>query len=102
LDHKTGLWSLAVILFRSITGEKPFLGDSIGDLVIKLCIDPLPVATQIAPDLPPAIDAFFERAFAREPERRFPDATALAAAFDGIVSGQPVKPVIPTAAPLGQ
>src|SRR5207237_290944 len=40
LDHRTDLWSLAVILFRSITGEKPFLGDSIGDLVIKLCIDP--------------------------------------------------------------
>ncbi len=101
LDHKTDLWSLAVILFRTITGEKPFLGDSIGDLVIKLCIDPLPIATQIAPDLPPAIDAFFERAFAREPEQRFPDAMGLAAAFESIVSGKPMKPVLPTASPLG-
>ncbi len=39
IDHRTDLWSLAVILFRAITGVKPFEAGSIGDLVIKLCID---------------------------------------------------------------
>ena len=80
---------------------KPFLGDSIGDLVIKLCIDPLPVATRLAPDLPPAVDALLRARLRARPEQRFPDAMALAGAFDAIVSGKPMKPVLPTASPLG-
>jgi serine/threonine-protein kinase len=49
IDHRTDLWSLAVILFRCITGSKPFEAESIGDLVIKLCIDPLPIPTKLVP-----------------------------------------------------
>jgi serine/threonine protein kinase len=82
IDHRSDLWSLAVIVFRAITGVKPFQASSIADLVIKLCIDPLPVATQVSPDLPPAMDAFFMRAFARDPDQRFQTAVDLAAAFE--------------------
>lgn len=89
LDHRTDLWSLAVIAFRAVTGVKPFDAATIGDLVVKLCIDPLPVATSIAPDLPPAIDRFFERAFARDPNARFASALELAAAFEQIAAGSP-------------
>src|SRR5262249_1466407 len=81
-DHRSDLWSMAVIVFRAITGVKPFHGSTIADLVVKLCIDPLPVATRAARDLPPAIDAFFERAFARDPEQRFASAPEMAAAFE--------------------
>jgi serine/threonine-protein kinase len=85
IDHRTDLWSLAVIVFRCITGTKPFEAGSIGDLVIKLCIDPLPMPTKIAPELPPEMDRFFERAFARDPEQRFQSAVAMAAEFESIV-----------------
>ncbi len=86
IDHRSDLWSLAVILFRAVTGVKPFQASSIADLVIKLCIDPLPVATQVAPDLPPALDGFFARAFARDPEQRFASAVEMAAAFEAAAS----------------
>jgi serine/threonine-protein kinase len=85
VDHRTDLWSLAVIVFRALTGVKPFQGDSLADLVVKVCFDPLPVASQIAPDLPPALDAFFERGFARDPEQRFSSAIELAGAFAAVV-----------------
>ncbi|MFT3776151.1 MAG: serine/threonine-protein kinase [Minicystis sp.] len=96
LDHRSDLWSLAVIVFRAVTGVKPFQAASIGDLVVKLCIDPLPVATSFAPDLPPEIDRFFERAFAREPDKRFPTAVDLAAALEAVATGVPAA----TRAPL--
>ena len=86
IDHRTDLWSLAVIIFRCITGSKPFEAGSIGDLVIKLCIDPLPMPTKIAPDLPLEMDRFFERAFARDPAQRFQSAGALAVEFEAIVA----------------
>ncbi len=86
IDHRTDLWSLAVIVFRCITGTKPFEAGSIGDLVIKLCIDPLPMPAKIAPELPPEMDQFFQRAFARDPERRFQSAAAMALEFEAVVA----------------
>src|SRR5262249_26299774 len=53
IDHRSDLWSLAVILFRALTGAKPFEAASIGDLVIKLCIEPLPLASKFVPELSP-------------------------------------------------
>lgn len=88
IDFRSDLWALAVIVFRALTGAKPFAGDSIAELVIKLCIDPRPVPTKFAPDLPPAIDRFFERAFAAAPEDRFQSAPEMAAAFATML-GQP-------------
>jgi serine/threonine protein kinase len=89
IDHRSDLWSLAVILFRALTGQKPFEASSIGDLVIKLCIEPPPVPSRVATDLPAEIDRFFERAFAREPDRRFPSAMAMAAELEAIAQQHP-------------
>ncbi len=88
VDFRSDLWALAVIVFRAVTGVKPFAGDSIAELVIKLCIDPRPVATRFAPDLPPAIDRFFEKAFAAEQQDRFQSAAEMASAFAQTI-GQP-------------
>lgn len=85
VDFRSDLWALAVIVFRAVTGAKPFAGDSIAELVIKLCIDPRPVPSRLAPDLPPAVDRFFEKAFASSPEERHQSAVEMAAAFAAIV-----------------
>jgi serine/threonine-protein kinase len=89
IDHRSDLWSLAVITFRAITGVKPFQAESIGELVVKLCIDPLPVATAHAAHLPVEVDGFFERAFARDPDRRFATAVEMAAAFEIAIGNAP-------------
>ena len=39
------------------------------------------------PDLPPSVDAWFERALARDPKARFSSATELVEAFANAVSG---------------
>ena len=88
VDSRSDLWALAVILFRCITGVKPFAGDSIAELVIKLCIDPRPVATHLAPDLPPSVDRFFDKAFATTPDDRYQTAVEMASAFAQLI-GQP-------------
>ena len=53
VDQRSDLWSLGVIVFRAHTGQLPFPGDEIGDVLAKICGDPIPL------DQP--IDLFFSR-----------------------------------------
>jgi serine/threonine-protein kinase len=90
VDHRSDLWSLGVIVFRCLTGELPFPGDEIGEVLVEICADPIPVASQIAPDLGPAVDGFFERALMRDRNQRFQSAGALVEALASLAraSGQ--------------
>jgi serine/threonine-protein kinase len=48
---------------------------------VRICTDAIPPPSAIADDLPPGIDAFFERALQREAEARFPSIQAMVRAF---------------------
>jgi len=81
IDHRTDLWSLGVIAFKCATGRLPFEGESLGDLLVKICTVPIPMPSQVNPQLPPSFDAWFSRALERDPNRRFGSAHELAEAL---------------------
>jgi len=85
VDARSDLWSLAVVIFQALTGRRPFEGKNLGDVLVRICSDSLPVATAVRPELPAAIDAFFDRAFCRSPDGRFQDARALSHALLRVV-----------------
>ncbi len=70
LDHRSDLWAVGVIAYRCLTGQLPFRAEVLGDLLMKIMVDPLPVPSMVAP-VPPGFDAWWTRAMAREPEQRF-------------------------------
>jgi serine/threonine-protein kinase len=74
----TDLWSLGACAYSAMTARIPFEGDVLGDIVIKVCASPLPVPSQINPDVPLGFDAWFARACSRDPSKRFQSATELA------------------------
>ncbi len=81
VDYRTDLWALGVIAYRCLVGALPFTGEAVGDLLVKICTGPLPVPTQLVPELPATFDAWFHRALAREPEGRFQSAQELTEAL---------------------
>jgi eukaryotic-like serine/threonine-protein kinase len=87
IDHRSDLWSLAVIAFRALTGQHPFPGHDMGDVIVKICAEPVPLASQRAPGLPSELDDFFARGLARDPSQRFQSACELAAAFNVLANG---------------
>jgi len=115
VDHRADVWSLGVVTFRCLTGELPFTGGVLGDVLLKIGSDPLPSACALAPDLPAAIDSFFQKALARDVAERFQSTHALADALaqvlgrvdsssrwslpDGLSSGERSFPEPPVSAP---
>jgi serine/threonine protein kinase len=65
------IWSLGACAFAAACGKVPFDGEAIGDVVLKVCAAPMPVPSQIVPDLPKAFDEWFARACARDMRLRF-------------------------------
>ncbi len=74
----TDLWSLGACTFSAMTARIPFEGEVLGDIVLKVCVAPMPVPSQWNPDAPEGFDAWFARACNRDPAKRFQTATELA------------------------
>jgi hypothetical protein len=102
VDARADLWSLAVLCYRCTTGELPFRSEALGDLLIKIVMQPLPVPSHVARDVPPGFDAWWERAAQRDPDRRFQTAKELVdalAAGLGVSLGGAALPGTVTGAP---
>src|ERR1700690_2316116 len=77
VDARSDLWALAVIVFEALTGRRPFESEALGDLLMKIIVAPLPLPSQVASDVLPAVDAWWARASQRDPARRFQSAKEL-------------------------
>jgi eukaryotic-like serine/threonine-protein kinase len=96
VDARADLWSVGVLLFEALTGQRLFAAKHVGDIIAAVSADPIPRASAVAPELGDAFDAFFARALERDPARRFSSVHELSTAFDAACAADP-GPV--TAAP---
>ena len=78
VDPRADVFSMGVVLWESLTGERLFNRDS--DYLIWRAIteDDIPPVTAKQPTLPPAIDAVVARALERDPAQRYPSIGAFA------------------------
>jgi serine/threonine-protein kinase len=77
VDHRTDLWSMAVIACECVTGRRPFDSDALGDLILQICMKPIAKPSSFG-KVPAGFDNWFERATQRDPEKRFQSARELA------------------------
>ncbi|MBX7145660.1 MAG: protein kinase [Oligoflexia bacterium] len=81
LDHRTDLFSLAVVAFECLTGQRPFPGDNF-TTVIGNILNSKPLSlTALIPEMPLPLEAEFEKALAKSREDRFESASRMLAAF---------------------
>ena len=65
VDHRTDVYSLGLVAYTMLTGRDAFEGESFGDILIKICVEPLPRLSTYA-RLPPLMDRWFEHVCARD------------------------------------
>src|SRR5208283_2162520 len=71
VDGRSDIFSIGVMLYEMLTGEKPFPGQSITTVIYKIVNeDPIP-PRQINPSIHPGLNDIVLRALAKEPEVRY-------------------------------
>jgi serine/threonine-protein kinase len=85
VDYRTDLWALAVITYEALLGKRPFESEALGDLLLKICVLPVPIPSKVG-NVPPGFDAWFAKAASRDPAQRFTSAGEMARALERVVS----------------
>ncbi len=67
----TDIWSLGACTYAAFTARIPFEGEVLGDIVLKVCVEPLPSPSKYAHGAPEGLDAWFHRCCQRDPTKRF-------------------------------
>jgi serine/threonine-protein kinase len=87
LDGRADLFSLAVIVFRWLTGKLPFDAPDLLGKMNAVTTGPRPSVVALRPELPPALDSWMARALAVEPDARFQTAQDFYLAFGAAAMG---------------
>jgi serine/threonine protein kinase len=72
ISPKVDQYGLAVVLFQTLTGELPFPATAASQTMYKHLHEAPPNATDINPNLPPAVNQVLQRALSKNPEYRYP------------------------------
>lgn len=98
--HKAGppadVYSLGVMLFEMLTGERPFRGD-VHVLLARIVNDPAPEARTLVQKLPLDLNTICQKCLEKDPALRYPTANELAADLQRFLNNEPIhaRPVGP-------
>ena len=87
-DCRADLFALASVIYRCLTGQPAFAGAAAPQILYAVAFE-MPIhPRELAPSLPPAVEAVLAIMFAKEPRDRFGSAEAVAEAFELAASGE--------------
>ena len=83
---KSDMYSLGVVLYEIITGQRPYVADTPGGVFLKQVTEPLPVPRDMVPDLPDAVERFLLKVLAKEPSERYDDFGAFVRELESLLT----------------
>jgi serine/threonine protein kinase/ActR/RegA family two-component response regulator len=83
------MWGLAATAFTALTATLPFDGDSLSEIMKKVCVAPLPLLTEVNPAFTTALDEWFAKACARAPRNRYQTPVEMSGAFTDACASVP-------------
>ena len=100
VDHRADIYSLGIVLYEMVTGEKPFAGRSATEIAVKQLRDEPIRPRALVPELPLRLEALILRALAKDPAVRQQSAEELVAELRTISSRVEVPLFTPAVSPM--
>jgi predicted Ser/Thr protein kinase len=93
IDGRSDLFSLGVVLFTLLTGQRPYTGDTMHQVTRKIVEDSAPIPSMVDESVPAAFNPIVVKCLERDPDRRFQTggelASVLAALARSLVRREP-------------
>jgi serine/threonine-protein kinase len=87
IEGRSDLFSLGATLYQLLSGQLPFRGDSMAQLMFKIANEPHADILNYIPDLAPGLVALIDRSLAKNPDDRFQTGEELAGAIRACMAG---------------
>ncbi|HVB20965.1 MAG TPA: FHA domain-containing serine/threonine-protein kinase [Ktedonobacteraceae bacterium] len=89
IDARSDVYQLGLLLFVLVTGRLPFVGRNPAETGILQSTAPVPPMRQFKHDTPPMLQNVVDRALAKNPFERYPDAASFFTALENIPMQRP-------------
>jgi eukaryotic-like serine/threonine-protein kinase len=70
-EARSDIWAVGVMFYEILAGQRPFIGDNPGTLMMNIMMQEPPSITAAAPDTPPEVAAIVERMLKKDIDQRF-------------------------------
>jgi serine/threonine-protein kinase len=78
VDRRSDIFSVGVVFYELLTGEKPFKGDTLSALIYSILHTNPPMPSEVNLDVPRIFDKIIAKALVKDPDLRFQTAKDLA------------------------
>jgi eukaryotic-like serine/threonine-protein kinase len=84
VDGRSDLFSLGVVVFELLTGQRPFGGNSLTEVSYKIVHEAPPIPSHLRPALPSAFNPILLKLLEKDPARRYQKGADVARALDAL------------------